>query len=146
MRWKKYLSWTGWLLAIVFAVLYFNTRQISNRPQVSPPEYVVQDKEITNDEFTNNVTNNDVPSQALSTLQYVLQNDRAPEGYVGGRKFYNREKQLPLSHNSQVISYREWDVWPKEKGKNRGPERLITGDNKTAYYKNNHYKTFIQIQ
>ena len=33
----------------------------------------------------------------------------------------------------------------KNKGRSRGPERLITGSNGTAYYTNNHYRTFTKI-
>jgi ribonuclease T1 len=58
-------------------------------------------------------------------------------GYVGGRVFENRELRLPKGR------YREYDVNPKIRGRNRGPERLVierrTGK---AYYTQDHYRTF----
>ena len=40
-------------------------------------------------------------------------------GYVGGRTFQNREWRLPRG------SYREYDVNPKVRGRDRGPERIV---------------------
>jgi ribonuclease T1 len=86
------------------------------------------------------------PPEAYSTLQYILQNNKAPSGYVGGRKFGNYEELLPKKTSSgKRIYYKEWDIYPKIEGKNRGPHRLVTGNNKTAYYTPDHYNTFIQI-
>ena len=63
-----------------------------------------------------------------------------PAGYVGGRAFHNRERQLPAGR------YREYDVHPRVPGQNRGPERLvvdqITG---RAYYTGDHYRTFVPL-
>jgi ribonuclease T1 len=146
MGWKKYLSWAGWGLAIILALLYYNARQITPDSTLIPVNDVAQTEQAVNDKLDNADASNDVPIHALKTLEYVRKFNQAPEGYVGGRKFYNREKQLPKSDNGQTINYREWDVWPKENGKNRGAERLVTGDNKTAYYTQNHYKTFTEIK
>ena len=44
------------------------------------------------------------------------------------------------------ILYKEWDVNPYTKGVNRGPERLITGSDGSAYYTNDHYNSFIRIE
>jgi ribonuclease T1 len=61
-------------------------------------------------------------------------------GYVGGRAFHNRERQLPAGR------YREYDVHRRVPGQNRGPERLvidqITG---RAYYTDDHYRTFVRL-
>ena len=61
-------------------------------------------------------------------------------GYVGGRAFHNRERQLPAGH------YREYDVHPRVPGRDRGPERLVieqtTG---RAYYTRDHYRTFVPL-
>jgi ribonuclease T1 len=82
-----------------------------------------------------------VPQRVLDVLVYVKKNDSAPEGYVGGRTFENRENRLPRN-----TTYREWDVRPKVKGKNRGAERLITSKDKHAYYTNDHYRSFTKIE
>ena len=61
-------------------------------------------------------------------------------GYVGGRAFHNRERRLPTGR------YREYDVYPRVPGQDRGPERLVieraTG---RAYYTSDHYRTFVPL-
>lgn len=80
-------------------------------------------------------SNRDIPEKVYTVLAYVRKYNRAPEGYTGGRKFGNFEKHLPLKDtNSRPMKYREWDVNPKKKGKNRGAERLITSENERAWY------------
>jgi ribonuclease T1 len=63
-----------------------------------------------------------------------------PAGYVGGRAFHNRERQLPTGR------YREYDVHPRVPGQDRGPERLVV-DQTTgrAYYTGDHYRTFVRL-
>lgn len=84
--------------------------------------------------------NSEIPEKVYSVLKYIRENHSAPEGYVGGRTFYNREKKLPLGE-----SYQEWDVNPKVEGKNRGAERLVTSPTK-AYFTKDHYESFIEIK
>lgn len=87
-----------------------------------------------------------VPPYALDVLRYVRSNGTAPDGYVGGREFQNREKRLPAkTTGGDRIRYSEWDVHPKVKGQNRGPERLVTGSDRSAWYTADHYKTFLFI-
>ncbi len=87
------------------------------------------------------VGHGEVPAKAIEVYRYVLANGRAPEGYVGGRRWENRERRLPLDG-----SYREYDVNPKVHGVNRGAERIIveTGSGK-GWYTGDHYRTFIPI-
>ncbi len=87
------------------------------------------------------------PDYVFEVLEIVKSTGEAPEGYVGGRNFQNREKNLPQKNGSgKKIFYREWDVFPKTKGKNRGAERLVTGDDGSAWYTKNHYKSFVRIE
>lgn len=89
----------------------------------------------------------EIPQKVLTVLAYVRENGRAPEGYQGGRKFGNFEKLLPLKDDAgSIMNYQEWDVNPKKKGKNRGAERLITSENKRAWYTRDHYDSFIEIE
>ena len=79
-----------------------------------------------------------VPKKARGVLAEIeRRNGEPPPGYVGGRTFGNRERRLPRG------SYREYDVNPKVRGKNRGTERIVieqrTGK---AYYTADHYETF----
>jgi ribonuclease T1 len=90
---------------------------------------------------------NKIPQKVYEVLKYIEENGTAPDGYVGGRKFGNYEKQLPQKdENGLQINYFEWDVNPKQKGRNRGAERLVTGSNAKAYFTKNHYKSFIEIE
>lgn len=91
--------------------------------------------------------NSSVPDHALKVLQYIQEHNRAPEGYVGGRRFGNYEKRLPQkTSKGSVIYYREWDVFPKIKNKSRGAERLVTGSDRSAWYTSDHYTSFTQIR
>lgn len=88
-----------------------------------------------------------IPQKVYEVLKYIKENGAAPDGYVGGRKFGNYEKQLPQKDkNERRINYQEWDVNPKQQGRNRGAERLVTGSDGRAYYTKNHYKSFIEIE
>lgn len=88
-----------------------------------------------------------IPQKVYQTLDYIRKNNRAPEGYVGGRHFGNYENHLPKKTASgNTIDYKEYDVNPKVEGKNRGTQRLVIGDDGRAWYTNNHYKSFIEIK
>ena len=91
--------------------------------------------------------NSSVPAYVKEVLSYVKTHHKAPDGYVGGRRFGNYEKRLPLQTKSgEVIRYREWDVKPKVPHKNRGAERLITSSDDRAWYTADHYESFIEIK
>ena len=83
----------------------------------------------------------DVPDKARDVLAEIeRRHGEAPPGYVGGRAFQNRERRLPRG------SYREYDVNPKVRGRDRGPERIVIerGTGK-AYYTPDHYETFVLL-
>lgn len=102
--------------------------------------------EITSDEVNKTTHKADVPNEAYEVAEYVLSNQKAPKGYVGGRVFENREHHLPsLDESNHLIVYQEFDIHPKIKGVNRGAERIIIGSNLARYYTSNHYKTFIEF-
>lgn len=88
-----------------------------------------------------------VPQKVYEVLTYVHENGRAMNGYAGGRRFGNFENLLPKTDASgRSIQYREWDVNPKIRGQNRGTERLITGSDNRAYFTNDHYNSFTEVQ
>jgi len=89
------------------------------------------------------VSDGKAPAHALETLEYVLEYNKAPEGYVGGRTFQNRERILPRGPS---MRYQEWDVHPKSQDKNRGAERLVTCSDGSAYYTNDHYRSFVRLK
>ena len=88
-----------------------------------------------------------IPAKVYDVLRYVRQNNRAMSGYVGGRRFGNFEKHLPRQAISgRRIVYQEWDVNPKQRGRNRGTERLITGSDGRAWFTSDHYNTFTEVK
>lgn len=139
----------AFLLLIIFCVLkiYQQTNQ-----QVVP---VIFDQEVIQKNPKTDTSNEDlkpikqdvpIPSYVIETLNYILRHDKAPEGYVGGRIYFNRNRALPQKDASQrKIQYREWDVHPKRPGQNRGAERLVTGSDLSAYFTKDHYNNFIKI-
>jgi ribonuclease T1 len=87
------------------------------------------------------VSSGEIPVYVRDVFAYVIRNGRAPRGYVGDRVWQNRERRLPAGGD-----YREYDVHPKHRGVNRGPERIIV--DRTAgkgWYTADHYRTFIPI-
>ncbi|MDR6561727.1 MULTISPECIES: ribonuclease domain-containing protein [unclassified Arcicella] len=89
----------------------------------------------------------EIPQNAIKVLKSIRENGVTFDGYVGGRKFGNYEGLLPKKDkNGQQINYREWDIYPKVQGKNRGAERLVTGSDGKAYFTKNHYQSFVEIK
>jgi guanyl-specific ribonuclease Sa len=93
----------------------------------------------------------DVPEEVTRVLRSIDQHGHALEGYEGGRLFHNagRDGEQPLPRTDpegRPITYQEWDVHPKEPGVNRGAERLVTGSDGSAYFTNDHYRTFKKIR
>ncbi|WP_132992364.1 ribonuclease domain-containing protein [Gordonia zhaorongruii] len=93
----------------------------------------------------------DLPARVARTLSYIDSNDwpeaaNAP-GTRGGDTFRNNERRLP-QHGSDgtKVRYREWDVNPKQDGRGRDAERIVTGDDGSAYYTLDHYESFTRIR
>ncbi len=88
-----------------------------------------------------------IPKKVYRVLKYVETYNKPMKGYVGGREFMNREKKLPgFANNKRAIRYQEWDVNPKVAGKNRGAERLVTGNDQSAWFTADHYRSFKKIK
>lgn len=82
-----------------------------------------------------------VPLKAQDLLKRVQEREGVPlPGYIGGRDFQNRERRLPRGR------YREYDVNPKIRGRERDAERLVI-EHRTgkAYYTGDHYRTFTPL-
>ena len=136
---KKLFSGLLFLLAIA-TLYYFGF--------VQQPTSAEQKPHSEQTSVNGKIRNENIPDKVYTVLDYIDKNQKAPAGYEGGRKFGNYEKLLPQKNaaSNHKITYREWDVNPRIKGKNRGAERLVTGDNKSAYYTRDHYKSFKQIR
>jgi guanyl-specific ribonuclease Sa len=88
-----------------------------------------------------------VPAKVAEVLRHTDETGEPLPGYEGGRSFGNHEHLLPdRDAEGRPTRYHEWDVNPHERGVNRGPERLVTGSDGSAYYTPDHYRTFIKIR
>ncbi|MFZ2509961.1 MAG: ribonuclease domain-containing protein [Gordonia sp. (in: high G+C Gram-positive bacteria)] len=68
-------------------------------------------------------------------------------GTQGGRQFGNREGLLPPTGASgERLRFQEWDVNPKQRGKGRDAERIITAQDGSAWYTLDHYRSVVQIR
>ncbi|MGI5221289.1 ribonuclease domain-containing protein [Nocardia sp. CA-290969] len=92
-----------------------------------------------------------VPERAYTTLAEIdagrwPDSANAP-GTKGGETFRNREGRLPATDESgKKITYREWDVNPKKPGQSRDAERIVTGNDGSAWYTGDHYDTFTRMR
>lgn len=122
-------------LGLFYYFGYYRNNGPFREPAVSPVQ-------------TTMVSRPGIPAKVYKVFEYIDTHGKAPEGYVGGRHFGNYEKLLPENNKitQKKISYREWDVNPKKQGKSRGAERLVTGNDKSAYYTKDHYQSFTQIR
>lgn len=135
------------LLLSVF-IAFLACRETPRGNSRETPKY---QQSATNERLTSSVSqrkgipNGSTPEKVYEVLRYVKANGQAMNGYVGGRRFGNYEKRLPMKEDGRKIQYQEWDVNPKRQGKNRGVQRLITGSNGKAYYTEDHYDTFVEV-
>jgi ribonuclease T1 len=76
--------------------------------------------------------------------QYVkaIRQGRRPPNVTGGKIFENVDLELPVKPRDH---YREYDVEPTVKGKDRGKLRLVLGRGGEIYISGNHYRDFRQI-
>ncbi|MGK8485981.1 ribonuclease domain-containing protein [Nocardia asiatica] len=92
-----------------------------------------------------------VPERAYATLREIDAgrwpgSANAP-GTKGGERWMNRGGDLPAEDGSgKPITYQEWDVNPKQPGRSRDAERIVTGSDGSAWYTGDHYKTFTRMR
>ncbi|WP_184629030.1 ribonuclease domain-containing protein [Pedobacter cryoconitis] len=127
---------------ITCCILFFSCRE--SQSSTTQTLSKVQDKTVTPASTDTDAEDNakvaGVPRKAYTVASYVEKNGRAPKGYAGGTLFQNREKRLP-----QTTNYKEYDINPKVRGRNRGAERIIISFDGSRYYTGDHYKTFIKF-
>ncbi|MGO4201463.1 ribonuclease domain-containing protein [Rhodococcus sp. TAF43] len=94
--------------------------------------------------------NSAVPEYVWTTLAAIDAGSWPPAdapGTQGGRVFGNHEGRLPgKSDSGQKVRYQEWDVNRKQSGRGRDAERIITGDDGSAWYTSDHYETFVRMR
>ncbi|WP_069165780.1 ribonuclease domain-containing protein [Nocardia altamirensis] len=91
-----------------------------------------------------------VPQRAWDTLARIDAGTWPPNdgsGTKGGGTWSNREGRLPRTDSTgRPMAYREWDVNIKKPGQSRDAERIVTGNERTAWYTGDHYGTFTQMR
>ncbi len=96
-------------------------------------------------------TSTDAPARVLATL-VEIDAGRWPDsanapGTKGGITFRNSEGRLPaVGAGGGRVVYQEWDVNPKKNGQGRDAERIVTGNDGSAWYTLDHYDTFVRIR
>lgn len=128
-------------LVLLLAILWFGLWQKSQ-----PGNSITQVQKVKPAKVETKQSTNQIPQHAITTWQYIRKYHKAPNDFVGGREFKNREKKLPLRNdNGSKPKYREWDIYPKREGVNRGAERLVSLQFEKAWYTPDHYNTFIEL-
>lgn len=127
------------LLVVILCCSSMLSSHLCTTAYALPSEFQKRERRA---EYKSAESRNQVPAEALEVYEHILRTGRAPEGYVGGRVWKNREHRLPSGGH-----YREYDIHPKVRGKNRGAQRIIVEiDTKKGWYTGDHYRTFIPIQ
>lgn len=91
-----------------------------------------------------------IPQRAWDTLARIDAGTWPPRdgsGTKGGTTWTNREGNLPKTGaGGKSVSYLEWDVNLKKPGRNRDAERIVTGNDGSAWYTADHYATFTRMR
>ena len=136
-RWQRLLAHLA--AGLVCLLVLLPLAACGSEPVPPPPNQTQAQVQVT--------PQDPIPSHVRETLVYVRQHGFAPPGYVGGRVFGNYEGLLPRYNlRRKRIEYREWDVRPRAEGRNRGAERLVTGNDGRAWYSADHYRTFLEVK
>lgn len=143
---KSTQKWSYLLILLLvvgaMSVMWMNAQRKKQDPSKNQRNYSNTQKGPTKAE-----ENDGIPEKAYKTWQYIQTHHQAPENYVGGRVFQNREKRLPkMTTQGKKAIYFEWDINPKRKGQNRGPERLVSEEFNRAWYTPDHYNNFIELK
>jgi guanyl-specific ribonuclease Sa len=145
---NKMKFWAGIAIAFILGwgiSFFFHTKSVTIEDKRYVTSNVVETQSAAADVSVNEKTTQ-FPDYALETLEYIREHKEAPAGYIGGRVFQNRENQLPKTDEKGAkINYQEWDVHPKQNGKNRGAERLVTSSLGEAYFTSDHYRSFQKV-
>ena len=82
-----------------------------------------------------------LPPEVDRTWQLVREGGPYPHPERDGTVFGNREGELPDEHGDY---YHEYTV-PEPGSADRGPHRLVTGEQSEVYYTSDHYESFVVV-
>jgi guanyl-specific ribonuclease Sa len=97
-----------------------------------------------------NINDSVMGPNATKTLNNIDNNVQTPN-QKGGATFDNTgaggSQKLPSTDsNGNPITYKEYDVQPKQAGNPRTAERLVKGSDGSVYYTTDHYANFTQVR
>ncbi|MFD9818504.1 ribonuclease domain-containing protein [Streptomyces violascens] len=91
-----------------------------------------------------------VPQRACDTLVKIDAGQWPPAdapGTKGGTSWPNRDQALRVADDGgKPIRYQEWDVNPKQPGKSRDGEGIVTGDDGSAWYSADNSRGFARMR
>lgn len=91
-----------------------------------------------------------IPDRAWHTLQLIDAGQWPPNddsGTRGGTTWANKNGALPTTDSAgNPIHYRKWDVNRKQPSQPRDPERIVTGDDGSAWYTPDRFQTFEKMR
>jgi hypothetical protein len=119
MFYKNMNSHFSFLLCVLVCLMAFacsdtkrndrTTKKDKIEHQIPPPSVAEGTTKSDNDSAPDGVSSAKIPKKVLKALQYVKDHNEAPDGYVGGRVFQNRERHLPIKDaQGRKIKYQEW--------------------------------------
>ena len=122
---------------------YYSQLQLSS--QLAPTNKVYSGLDV--EKIINDIKFSIQKYRIQKIIKAIDKTEKNLPGYVGGRIFKNKEKMLPIKTNfKKNIIYKEWDIKPRIEGVNRGAERVVTGNDGSVWYTNDHYKNFTKMR
>lgn len=88
-----------------------------------------------------------IPQEAWDVLNFIkTHNGHPPQNHKGNKPYENdgRDDSEILPHRGEP--YREYDVYPKKPGVDRGDHRIVIGNDGSAWYTFTHYRSFIRME
>lgn len=118
--------------AALIVFIYVSINAINNANLITPPVQVCSD--------------NNIPRAAYVTLLYYQLYKQAPPSFNILKKFHSEKSGLPVQdQNGKPIDYTESDIFPTIPSINRGNQRIIIGNDGSAYFTPDHYQSFVEI-
>jgi ribonuclease T1 len=118
--------------AALVVFIYVSINAVNNAHLITPPVQACSE--------------NNIPRAAYMALLYYDLYKQAPPSFNGIKKFYGDRSPLPKQDQAgNPIAYIESDIYPVIPKINRGAQRIVVGENGTAYYTPNHYQSFVEI-
>ena len=123
------------------------TMQEDEAKNANPQVGIGSESEEPNRSDPNDDDDDSIPEEAYNVTEQVKKNNGTPPpGYKGGRRYNNIPTREDAQKLPEGVEYREYDIYPYQKGTRRGTERVVIGSDGSVWYTNDHYFTFKQME